>query len=393
MGKTSIEWTRGEDGTPGATWNPLRAENILTGKVGWFCEHVSAGCGDSTGGGCYAEKMNVNTYFGNGLPYKASSLPHLNLFLDEKMLLKPLSWRKPRKIFVCSMTDLFGRFVKDEQIDKIFAVMALSSQRTFQILTKRPERMRDYLSSKASPLDSSRADIVLEQAAHIGKLVWDARGNESYKYPAGASVSNRKPAPSWPLPNVWLGVSVEDQKTADERIPLLLETPAAIRWISAEPLLGPIYLNGGMRRLEPAPHVKALISRRDRRKDLTTGAEFYLGRLVGLDWVVCGGESGPKARPMHPDWARSIRDQCQAAGVAFLYKQWGEWAESAPNDNPEKIVIAYDGCLMKYDGEVLKRMHDRFTACQRPVNLTMMYKVGKKKAGRLLDGRTWDEFP
>lgn len=141
MGDTKIEWSQ-------KSWSPIRARNRVTGDVGWFCEHMSSGCDN-----CYAETMNVNTYFGNGLPYKASSLPQLELFLDEKMLEQPLHWRAAKKVFVCSMTDLFGRFVPDEWIDQIFAVMALAPQHTFQVLTKRPERMLVYMKNLQSVAD------------------------------------------------------------------------------------------------------------------------------------------------------------------------------------------------------------------------------------------------
>lgn len=299
MGNTKIEWT-------GKTWNPIRARNKATGELGWYCEHISEGCRN-----CYAEKMNVNTYFGNGLPYKRAWLDDLDLFLDKKILEQPLRWRKPTKIFPCSMTDLFGRFVKDEWLDKIHHVMWRASQHTFQLLTKRADRMRDYMRSPNTP--------------------------------------NQKP-----LPNVWLGVSVEDQKTADERIPLLLETPAAVRWISAEPLLGPINLF----------NAACGYDKQGYRKPLLTN--------TWLDWVVVGGESGPKARPMHPDWARSLRDQCVSAGVPFFFKQWGNWTEELFIDTHDVIPIerrwAFDD------------------------NVTMV-RVGKKAAGRLLDGKEWSQSP
>jgi protein gp37 len=264
---SKIEWTRGEDGSEGKTWNPIRARNLETGEVGWFCEHMSHGCDH-----CYAEKMNVNTYFGNGLPYKASSLPQLELFLDEKMLMKPLSWRKGRKVFVCSMTDLFGRFVKDEWIDRIFAVMALAQQHTFQVLTKRPERMLSYLRERAAG----------------GRHIWEA--GQKIEMPRGQD----KPEPGWPLPNVWLGVSCEDKETYQKRVIYLSQTPAAVRFISFEPLLsdvGDLMLDG-----------------------ICEGA---------YQWAIVGGESGTGARPMNLEWMRSIVEQCKAASVPVFCKQLG----------------------------------------------------------------------
>ena len=146
-----------------------------------------------------------------------------------------------------------------------------------------------------------------------------------------------------PLPNVWLGVSVENQAAADERIPLLLRTPAAVRFISAEPLLGLIGLAYRF------PHADGM---RDDRF-----------------WVICGGESGSGARPMNPDWARSLRDQCAAAGVPFFFKQWGEFAPGPHSNNPSKEI---------------------------PIHCStggLMHHAGKKAAGALLDGREWKQFP
>lgn len=150
----------------------------------------------------------------------------------------------------------------------------------------------------------------------------------------------------WPLPNVWIGVSVEDQARADERIPLLLETPAAVRWVSAEPLLGRVDL-------------------RAMKRD-------------GLDWVVAGGESGPGARPMHPDWARSLRDQCVATGIPYFFKQWGEWVPAPEEMNyAEAAALA---CRLNREFEPWSSGHT-------------VIRVGKRKAGRLLDGREWNEYP
>lgn len=266
--KSKIEWTD-------ATWNPV------TG-----CSKVSEGCRN-----CYAQTFaerfrgTPGHYFENGF----------DITLRPDKLDQPLKWKKPRRIFVNSMSDLFHEDVPFDFIDRVFVVMSLAEHHTFQILTKRPSRMKEYLSKN--------------RLKHIGL-------NE------------------WPLLNIWLGVSVENQKAADERIPLLLQTPSAVRFLSCEPLLGPVNLSMRTDRFEMVP---------------------------GIDLVIVGGESGYNARPMHPDWAMSIRDQCQAAGVAFFFKQWGEWA---PVLNPEPHAAA-----------------------------KAFNKVGKKKAGRLLDGREWNEMP
>ena len=174
-----------------------------------------------------------------------------------------------------------------------------------------------------------------------------------------------------PLPNVWLGTSVEDQATADERIPQLLNVPAAIRFLSCEPLLGPVDL---LRTPRPGQH-----------HDFLTG-EYEAARskshTARIDWVIAGGESGPGARPMHPDWARSLRDQCQEAEVSFLFKQWGEWGLG--KDHPDKITVGSNTQIIRpKDGK-----HDPLAKIA-----TVMVRVGKKTAGRELDGRTWDEYP
>jgi protein gp37 len=328
MGDTKIEWT-------GKTWNPIRARNKATGKIGWFCERVSEGCRN-----CYAEKMNRNTYFGNGLDYKPAALDQVELFLDEKILEQPLHWRKPTKVFPCSMTDLFGRWVKDEWIDKIHHVMWRASQHTFQILTKRPDRMLAYMNNPNTP---------------------------------GLK----------PLSNVWLGVSAEDQKTADERIPLLLQTPAAVRWISAEPLLGPIdltHLCGSTLNALDGIDLESIGDIRD------TGVLGKGQPERGIDWVVVGGESGPKSRPMHPDWARSLRERCVAAGIPFFFKQHGDWIGS-----DQQMADGGDPVLSECD------VHHKWPNGKPsgPPHFGMNYSIrtGKKAAGRLLDGREWNEFP
>jgi protein gp37 len=298
--KTGIEWTD-------ASWNPLRG-----------CSKVSEGCRN-----CYAETL-AKRFSGPGMPYEGTISDGRwsgQIRLVPEVLEQPLKWKRPRKIFVNSMSDLFHPNVPFDFIDQVFAVMALASQHTFQILTKRPERMNEYFQHRFRAL---RVEIAAHKYSmpDEGELVFD-----------------------WPLPNVWIGTSVENQKAADERIPLLLQTPAAIRFLSCEPLLGPVDL---------------------KRVDNPTED----GKIV---WVIVGGESGHKARPMHPDWARSLRDQCQTADVAYFHKQNGEWlhrelVEDTRNDDSKSL---------KYFPE----MDATFA------------RVGKHKAGRQLDGREWNEFP
>jgi protein gp37 len=248
---TGIEWT-------GATWNPV------TG-----CTKVSPGCDH-----CYAE--TIAHRFAGTKAYPDGFKPTLR----PERLDQPLRWRKPRRIFVNSMADLFHDDVPDEYIAEVFTTMGRAAQHTFQILTKRHARMRSLLQRWTSREPTwVRPDGIID----VNEMPLDAD-------PSAAWVGQRP----WPLSNVWLGVSVENQQWADIRIPALLDTPAAVRFLSCEPLLGPINLG------EPA----------DTR----------------VDWVIVGGESGRGARPMHPDWARSLRDQCTAAGVPFLFKQWGEHA-------------------------------------------------------------------
>jgi len=318
--KTSIEWTRGDDGSAGATWNPIRARNLATGKIGWHCEHVSEGCRN-----CYSESMNRR--LGTGLDFKPGHRADVENFLDERMLLAPLRWKKPRRIFVNSMTDTFAEFVKDEWIDRMFAVMALCPQHTFQVLTKRPERMLAYI---AHPDHAVRWFRIIDDEWAL----------------ANQDLSFERVTPNAILSNVWVGVSAEDQTAADERIPLLLQTRAAVRFVSLEPLLGPIDL----------VQCKAVT------------IETPVMKPAGcIDWVIVGGESGPHARPMNPQWARDIRDQCKAASVAFFHKQNGEYA-SVSEVEGEGAHFHFD------DGRTVRR-------------------VGKKAAGRLLDGRTHDEMP
>lgn len=345
--KTAIEWTD-------ATWN------VLVG-----CTKVSEGCDH-----CYAI----------GVAHRGMSPQHRGLTIStpsgtdwnghinvaESVFDKPLQWKRPRRIFVNSLSDLFHPNVDDETIARVFAVMGMAEQHTFQCLTKRPQRMAKLLSSAAFK----------DQAMALRDDLAEERGI------SGLSLHH-----GWPLRNVHLGVSIESDKYA-WRADHLRATPAAVRWISAEPLLGPL------------PSLD----------------------LTGIDWVVAGGESGPGARPMHPQWVRDLRDRCGPShtpsyldppeddictvchrryhchlcgeGVAmqghgghgrpcpqrpaFLFKQWGDWtpeeSDSAPYGEFHDGVDWVDSCIC--------------SAGDGP-----LYRLGKKAAGRHLDGRTWDEYP
>lgn len=312
---TNIEWTE-------QSWNFLRG-----------CRRVSKGCGCDEGGGCYAERQAIR-HAGQGGAYEGlvKSTPKGPRWTGEisfhkDILLAPLRRKTPTTYFVNSMSDLFYEKVTDEMIDKAFAVMALCPQHTFQILTKRPERMKAYMKRLRAYTDSVDGfdEFLKSPIAHFMRCISKAQGNPFYTNAPLALYDNDE---SWkadpetisrtngtPPRNVWLGVSVEDQKTADERIPLLLATPAAIRWISAEPLLGSINL----RNVYDKWHNFG--GELDTLRGIDTKHQCDL--TGKLDWVVVGGESGPRARPCDIAWIRSIVDQCRAAGVPVFVKQLG----------------------------------------------------------------------
>jgi protein gp37 len=290
MTKTKIEWATD-------VWNPT---------VG--CTKVSQGCKN-----CYAERM-----FNRFHPEKRfTDVELFPLKLD-----LPLHWKKPRRIFVDSMSDLFHKDVPIQFIEKVFAICRIAEEHNFIILTKRPERMFELLNSFSFWV------LVSSWVA-----VYSENGPKVIATPD----------------NVWLGVSVEDQKTADVRIPLLLQVPAAVRFVSVEPMLGKIDLSTWMNRC----------SYYCDHGDMYP--EGHRPERSFIDWVICGGESGPGARPMQLEWAESLLDQCLAANVPFFFKQWGEYY-------PAQRVI---------NGK----------------QVTEMIRVGKKLSGRILLGRTWDGYP
>ncbi len=356
---SAIEWTD-------ATWNPVRARNLKTGKLGWHCEHSTTGCEF-----CYSEGFNKR--LGTGLAFKPGHRADIEIFLDDTMLTLPLRWKRPRKIFVCSMTDLFADFVPDEFIDKMFAVMALAPQHTFQVLTKRAARMRNFLiPARAHPVGLEAFGTTLE--AHIR----DSKSAVGRGTILQGDIIHLK---LWPLPNVWLGVSAERQIEADERVRQLLDTPAAFRFVSAEPLLGPLDLTricilpqrpGSIR---AGINLNALLGRYCESGVAYTGDWDVNGpsppvsERRKLDWVIAGGESGRKARPMHPAWARDLCDQCMSTDVPFFFKQWGEWWL-----DPHPALSRGSSFHKFEDGTVVER-------------------VGKQAAGRLLDGKLHSEFP
>jgi protein gp37 len=287
--KTAIAWTN-------STWNAA---------IG--CSHVSEGCRF-----CYAEELATRF----GWTKKAWTAPNAaeNVILKPHKLDLPLRWQEPRRIFVNSLSDVFHEQISDDYIDLMFAVMAASPRHTYQILTKRPKRMRDYVNALTlGRLDNAWAYLIQTNDwvnRHGKNMTLDAM----HRYLA------------LPLDNVWLGTSVEAQREADERIPLLLQTQAVVRFLSCEPLLGPVSLYRWLSSMKDrddhlASHLTdglwhdACAFCVNRRRHGGTGVER------SIDWAIIGGESGPNFRPMDLDWARSLRDQCVEAGVAFFYKQ------------------------------------------------------------------------
>jgi protein gp37 len=394
MTKTNIEWTQ-------HVWNPFAGCSVLSPgctncyamKMAARIEACNAGLPSSHGGALHYAGTTKSV---NGNPVWTGKIG----IASDEVLLKPLRRKKPTTWFVNSMSDLFHENVPDEAIDRVFAVMALTPQHTYQVLTKRSARMRAYLSmARAHPVGMEALGIVLDE--HAG------RANAT----VGAGViieGDIAPLKVWPLPNVWLGVSTERQKEADERIPDLLATPAAIRFISAEPLLGPIDLEpwlpwpndtyigskpwGCIQCDAPCdcPAGKAVYHETEGPLGADGVPEWITADRQTLDQVTIGGENGE--RPMHPDWARSLRDQCAAAGTAFFFKQWGSWYPIVDRDNedpdwradygrasraPEKfrILNLAGGC--GFHGE---RVH-------------LMQRYSKSATGRLLDGITHDGMP
>jgi protein gp37 len=320
MGKTKIEWAKNADGSSGATWNPVRARNRETGKVGTWCQAWSPGCKH-----CYAAAHNHRNLpaGSSGLPYTAQGGELAEIFIDPEKLAEPLRRRKPETFFVCSMTDLFQAAHSFELIAAVWGVMAACPQHTFQVLTKRPERALEFLLWAAEQGEELRAAIGEEPpsgtpipSAMALLAPFEIEEHDQLLRPAYHA--------PWPLSNVWLGTSVENQECADKRIPDLLASPAAVRFLSIEPLLGPIDLD--MPRCERHNRVNVVEGGGAQPWCIECDTEASCGWWLtgddkGIDWVIVGGESGHGARPMHPAWVRSLRDQCTAAGVPFFFKQ------------------------------------------------------------------------
>jgi protein gp37 len=314
IARTHIEWTD-------RTWNPI------TG-----CSEVSPGCAN-----CYAARFTA-TLLAKNPDYAGLAILDENkkprftgeLRFHGERIAEPMHWRKPSRVFVNSMSDLFHESVPNEWLDSIFAQMVNCPRHTFQILTKRPERMRAWC----------------EELLRQGVM---------------------------PLENVWLGVSVENQRLANERIPVLLDTPAAIRFLSVEPLLGAVDLRAWLPRFTYWPH---------------------------LDWVIAGGESGHNSRPMHPEWALSLRDQCAKFGVPFFFKQWGSWLPIVrhgfrPRNRAGTLHELHMHRETEY-GDVDELLYHAYPSDANDDHgpyWEMTWASKNHVSQRYLDGRTWNEFP
>ena len=357
MGKTSIEWTE-------STWNPIRG-----------CSKVSPECSN-----CYAETI-ATRYSGAGCPFSGViKNAHWNnkIELVPHKLREPFTWHKPRMIFTGSMTDIFHKDVPDEYLDKMFCIMAMAPWHTFQVLTKRSERMKEYLTALYNGqrrLGDQLKHVIRESDPHGDNAVTRIALARAFDKLAGAFEKTSSPYTKYgPFQNIWCGVSIgsNDYKKRGED---LIQTPAACRFISYEPALGPLDLSG-----------------------LIEG-NFDSEEFPSINWVICGGESGPGARPMHPDWAESVRDQCLEHGVNFFFKQWGCWSPW-PEHGAKKLVYGKNRIQIATSGYINERyysideggMYDR-----------CMYRTKKKVAGRLLPywkaghrskkAREWRQMP
>lgn len=420
-GNSKISWTD-------TTWNPI------TG-----CSRISAGCAN-----CYAERMAKRLAGRCGYP--ADDPFRVTLHKDK--LLEPLGWKKPRIVFVCSMGDLFHEDVPDKIIRQIWDVAWKCPQHIFLVLTKRPERMKKFVNEwayKEERMPIRHRDIMsLDDLYYHNTCGWaidgkinngyccahpknDDRGGNKYApccewlCPIAVELDEEDPEcnlPSndpnycepnneemrlWERPrhayvdNIWLGVTAENQGEAQWRIPILLEIPAAKHFVSCEPMLGPINLHN-------------LIFENEVMIDALGGTHGVLrphgGKNAKLDWVIVGGETGPKARPMHPDWARSLRDQCVEVGTPFHFKSWGEYGttyQDITTGEPsfrmfpdfETWVRKADtwvngGTCLDRSGKVLRNGGD-FRQAEYPV--AILQKIGTRESGRILDGVEWDQFP
>jgi protein gp37 len=406
---TNIEWAQ-------ETWNPFRG-----------CLKVSEGCKN-----CYAitTAHQLNTRFKNAgneaarkVAAKYEGLTKVltngeknwtgEVQVDYDTMMQPFKWKKGKRIFVNSMSDVFYEKISVADIAILFAVMFLTPQHTYMILTKRPERMNEVLNSSEFPAKVCVAVDMIRTFRSINHVtLCDDFGENEVKSikdvmseikTAHSLRIDKTPIETFPFKNIWLGVSVENQATADERIPLLLSTPAHIRFLSMEPLLGEVDLSR-VGDFEPkglsTMKFNCLNAKWNQIKEgLGEWEEKYAKIKNKIDWVIVGGESGSKARPMNPLWVEHIQKCCEGASVPFFFKQWGEWSPNLPADNMKKLVDW---------AELAKRPNTQLRHCflgrsnkivvpdvkvRYDELLYRMYKIGKHLAGRLLNGKEYNEFP
>lgn len=326
MNKTKIDWCD-------MVWNPV------TG-----CTKISEGCNN-----CYAERMAKRLQLMAPKKYSQG----FAVKCHHESLTEPMKIKKPQRIFVCSMSDLFHEDVPADFIMKVLCVADRSPQHTFIILTKRPAR-------------------ALELFHNWGLVPDDFLGIP----PSGEQFPK----------NVWFGISAENQARADERIPILLQIPTAVRFVSIEPMLEPVDLQNIKQYNSIGQHIASY-----QVLEAITNAQD--SNRPAIDWVICGGETGPNARPMHPDWVRSLRDQCKAASVPFFFKQWGEWR---PPMTRERFNTAWgrhpvSGCPISFLIDTNASLSCFHAGGEE--NAVPILRVGKKKAGHLLDGFEHRAFP
>jgi protein gp37 len=324
-GRSTIEWLRNAQGRPGRTWNTVDG-----------CDPASEGC-DNCYAAVIANRFAGSKAFPNG--FGITFHPH--------RLAEPYGWREPEMVFVASMGDLYHDGVPDEYLARMFKVMAETPQHTYISLTKRHARMRSAMTS------SGFRDRVTKMVGH--------------EVP-------------WPLPNLWQGVSIENQKWANIRVPYLMRTPAAVRLVSVEPMLGPVNLR------------EAMVTLGDERGHGLTMSFVHWDcceTLHGLDWVIAGGESGQSARPPHPDWFRALRDECTATDTRYFFKQWGTFA-------PEEMDRWVDAEGRPRGSRTLvDPLGQRWNQMEAlaPEGSVHMRRVTKARSGAELDGRTWRQMP
>lgn len=344
---SKIEWTH-RPGTKSEVWNPT------TG-----CDKVSAGCRN-----CYAEVMHKRL---RGMGQKKYQHPFLGYFtMHEDELMKPFTWRKPRTVFVNSMSDLFHSDVTWDFLDKVFTTMVLTPWHTYQILTKRSDELAKYFAQGKEALVKRWEEYEI-----------------SFGEPKDPACSVYNLCHEWPRPNIWIGVSAENQETLDERIPHLLTVPAAVRFVSYEPALGPIDISSW---LYPKEFIGMPVESYD--------GKWWDTLENDIHWIIAGGESGNKARPAHPDWFRSVRDQCKAADVKFFFKQHGAWEPINIHriDQPMSKVGYFNEQQKFVECKNWKYLPSNFGRLpgDKRVPMTM---VGKAKSGNMLDSVQHLEFP